>query len=102
MNFQAIFPGQAGPATWLTGSTSWAWIGSPATWRRRGRCTRRNRRWCTVTFLVPPGAPKLPVPWTLLAFADDPLDQLSTAVTSVHDLVLNDAHAAVRPVTRFG
>jgi hypothetical protein len=56
----------------------------------------------TVSFPVPPGAPKLPVQWTLLAFADDPLDQLSTAVTSVHDLVLNDAHAAVRSVTLFG
>ena len=33
--------------------------------------------------------------------ADDPRDQLSTAVTSVHDLVLNGAHAAVRSVTLF-
>ena len=56
----------------------------------------------TVTFPQPPGAASLPVQWTLLAFADDPaFDGLSTAVTSVHDLVLNDSHTAVRSVTLF-
>ena len=52
-----------------------------------------------VTFPLPSGASKLPANWTLLAFADDPLDALNSAVTSVHDLVLNDRHAAVRSVT---
>jgi hypothetical protein len=55
----------------------------------------------TATFPMPSGASALPAQWTVLAFADDPLDPLSTAVTSVHDLVLNDAHAAVRSVTLF-
>jgi len=92
------------PATWLTGSTSWAWIGSPATLATARPLHPEEPQVVrfTVTFPVPPGAPKLPVQWTLLAFADDPLDQLSTAVTSVHDLVLNDGHAAVRSVTLFG
>jgi len=31
--------------------------------------------------------------------AEDPLDPLSPAPRSVHDLVLNDRHTAVRPVT---
>jgi hypothetical protein len=91
------------PATWLTGSASWAWIGSPATMATTRPLHPEEPQVVrfTVTFPLPPGAPTLPVQWTLLAFADDPLDQLSTAVTSVHDLVLNDAHAAVRSVTLF-
>jgi len=52
-----------------------------------------------VTFPVPSGASKVPDSWTLLAFADDPLDPLNSTVTSVHDLALNDRRAAVRSVT---
>ena len=53
----------------------------------------------TVTFPLPPGGSSLPGNWTMLAFADDPLDALSSSVTSVRNLVLNDGHAAVRSVT---
>jgi hypothetical protein len=49
-----------------------------------------------VTFPVPSGASKVPDSWTLLSFADDPLN---STVTSVHDLALNDRRAAVRSVT---
>jgi hypothetical protein len=52
-----------------------------------------------VTFPVPAGAPAVPNSWTLLAFVDEPLDALDPTVTSVHDLVLNHRHAAVRSVT---
>jgi hypothetical protein len=91
------------PATWLTGSASWAWIGSPATMATPRPLHPEEPQVVrfTVTFPLPSGAPTLPVQWTLLAFADDPLDRLNTVVTSVHDLVLNDAHAAVRSVTLF-
>ena len=91
------------PTTWLTGSPSWAWIGSPATLSTSRPLHPEEPQVVrfTVTFPVPPGAPKLPVQWTLLAFVNDPLDQLSTAVTSVHDLALNDPHTAVRSVTLF-
>jgi hypothetical protein len=91
------------PATWLTGSASWAWIGSPATMATTRPLHPEEPQVVrfTTTFPVPTGAPKLPVQWTVLAFADDPLDPLSTAVTSVHDLVLNDRHAAVRSVALF-
>jgi len=51
-----------------------------------------------VTFPRPPGATALPKRWTLLAVADDPLDPLSPAPGSVHDLVLSDRHVAVRSV----
>jgi hypothetical protein len=51
-----------------------------------------------VTFPVPPGAPRLPVRWTMLAVVSDPLDLPSFAGTSVYDLVLNNRHVAVRSV----
>ena len=92
------------PATWLTGSTGWAWIGTPATLATTRPLHPEEPQVVrfTVTFPQPPGAASLPVQWTLLAFADDPaFDGLSTAVTSVHDLVLNDSHTAVRSVTLF-
>jgi len=92
------------PATWLTGSTAWAWIGTPATLSTMRPLHPEEPQVVrfTVTFPLPQGAPSLPVQWTLLAFADDPvLDRLSTAVTSVHDLVLNDSHTAARSVTLF-
>lgn len=98
------------PATWLTGSASWAWIASPATMATPRPLHPEEPQVVrfTVTFPLPSGAPTLPVQWTLLAFADDPLnplnplDPLGNVVTSVHDLVLNDAHAAVRSVTLLG
>ena len=95
------------PATWLAGSASWAWIGSPATLATPRPLHPEEPQVVrfTVTFPLPSGAPTLPVQWTLLAFADDPLnplDPLGNVVTSVHDLVLNDAHAAARSVTLLG
>ena len=92
------------PATWLAGSASWAWIGSPATLAAPRPLHPEEPQVVrfTVTFPLPSGAPTLPVQWTLLAFADDPLDPLGNVVTSVHDLVLNDAHAAARSVTLLG
>ena len=92
------------PATWLTGSTAWAWIGSPATLgtTRPLHPEEPQVMRFTVTFPRPPGAASLPAQWTLLAVADDPaFDGLSTAVTSAHDLALGDSHTAVRSVTLF-
>lgn len=97
------------PATWLTGSTSWAWAGSPATMATTRPLHPEEPQVVrfTVTFPKPPGKASLPVQWTLLAFAWDPLDPLNpldplgATMTSVHDLVLNDRHAAVRSVTLF-
>lgn len=89
------------PATWVTGGAPWAWIGSPATQASTRPLHPEEPQVMrfVVTFPLPSGASKLPANWTLLAFADDPLDALNSAVTSVHDLVLNDRHAAVRSVT---
>jgi len=89
------------PGTWLTGSTQWAWIGSPATLATTRPLHPEEPQVVrfVVTFPVPSGASKVPDSWTLLAFADDPLDPLNSTVTSVHDLALNDRRAAVRSVT---
>jgi hypothetical protein len=92
------------PATWLTGSTAWAWIGTPATLGTTRPLHPEEPQVVrfTVTFPRPPGAASLPAQWTLLAVADDPaFDGLSTAVTSVRDLALGDSHAAVRSVMLF-
>ena len=92
------------PATWLTGSTGWAWIGTPATLGTTRPLHPEEPQVVrfTVTFPRPPGAASPPAQWTLLAVADDPaFDGLSTAVTSVRDLALGDSHAAVRSVMLF-
>jgi hypothetical protein len=92
------------PATWLAGGTAWAWIGTPATLATTRPLHPEEPQVVrfTVTFPVPAGTASLPAQWTLLAFADDPsFDGLNTAVTSVHDLVLNDSHAAARSVMLF-
>jgi hypothetical protein len=88
------------PGKWLTGGTRWAWIGTPATLATARPLHPEEPQVVrfAVTFPRPPGATALPKKWTLLAVADDPLDPLSTAPGSVHDLVLNDRHVAVRSV----
>jgi len=92
------------PEAWLTGSTSWAWAGSSATLPTTRVLHPEEPQVVlfTVTFPVPPGATVVPDKWTLLAVTDDPMfDALNTTVTSVHDLVLNDGHVAVRSVMVF-
>ena len=96
---------KAPPATWLTGSTSWAWIGSPATMATTRPLHPEEPQVVrfTVTFPMPPGATTLPTQWTLFAVVDDdPLDRLKANATSVQELVLNDWHTAVRSVTLSG
>ncbi len=89
------------PATWLNGSTAWAWLSVPATTATARPLHPEEPQVVRfpVTFPVPPGAPHLPVQWTMLAIVSDPLDQPSFAGTSVYDLVLNNRHVAVRSVT---
>jgi len=89
------------PRTWVTGGAPWAWIGSPATMANPRPLHPEEPQVVrfVVTFPLPPGASSLPANWTLLAFADDPSDALSSSVTSVRNLVLNDGHAAMRSVT---
>ncbi len=89
------------PGTWVTGAAPWAWIGAPATMATPRPLHPEEPQVVrfTVTFPRPPGAPSLPASWTMLAFADDPLDALGSSVASVRNLVLNDGHAAVRSVT---
>jgi Putative peptidoglycan binding domain len=89
------------PGTWVTGGAPWAWIGSPATMATTRPLHPEEPQVVrfVVTFPLPSGAPSMPANWTLLAFADDPLDPLSSTVTSVLGLITNDRHAAVRSVT---
>jgi len=89
------------PATWLGAGTDWAWIGAPATVATARPLHPEEPQVVrfVVTFSTPAGAATLPTSWTLLAFVDDPMDPLGTAVTSVHDLVLGDAHVGARSVT---
>lgn len=89
------------PATWLTGSTAWAWLSVPATTATTRPLQPEEPQVVRfpVTFPVPPGAPHLPVQWTMFAIVSDPLDQPSFAGSSVYDLVLNNRHVAVRSVT---
>jgi hypothetical protein len=89
------------PATWLGAGADWAWIGAPATvvTARPLHPEEPQVVRFVVTFPTPAGAATLPTSWTLLAFVDDPMDPLGTAVTSVHDLVLGDAHVGARSVT---
>jgi hypothetical protein len=89
------------PATWLGGAANWAWIGAPATVATARPLHPEEPQVVRfiVTFPTPAAAASLPTSWTLFAFVDDPMDPLNTVVTSVHDLVLGDAHAAARSVT---
>jgi hypothetical protein len=89
------------PGSWVTGGAPWAWVGAPATLANARPLHPEEPQVVRfeVTFPLPSGASKVPANWTLLTFVDDPLDPLSSAVTSVHDLVLNDRHAGVRSVT---
>jgi hypothetical protein len=88
------------PGKWLAGGTRWAWIGTPATLATTRPLHPEEPQVVrfAVTFPRPPGTTALPKRWTLLAVGDDPLDPLSPAPGSVHDLVLNDRHVAVRSV----
>jgi hypothetical protein len=97
--FQAAVTTAPGP--WVTGGAPWAWIGSPATIATTRPLHPEEPQVVrfVVTFPLPPGASSMPAGWTLLAFVDDPLDALSSTVTSVHDLITNDWHAAARSVT---
>jgi len=88
------------PGNWLAGGARWAWIGTPATLAAPRPLHPEEPQVVrfAVTFPRPPGTAARPKRWTLLAVADDPLDPLSPAPGSVHDLVLNDRHVAVRSV----
>jgi hypothetical protein len=89
------------PTTWLGGGADWAWIGTPATVATARPLHPEEPQVVRflVTFPTPTGVASLPTNWTLLAFVDDPMDPLSTTATSMHDLVLGDAHAGARSVT---
>jgi len=95
------------PATWLTDSTDWAWIGSPATLPNTRPLHPEEPQVIrfTVTMPLPAGAATLPAQWTLLAVVDDPLlaasDPLKDAPADVSDLVLHHPYAAARSVQVF-